>query len=36
MHNLVEKKMVNTDIVEKGFINSITMNIYHDGREGLA
>jgi len=28
--------MVNAGILEAGFINSITMNIYHDGREGLA
>jgi hypothetical protein len=36
MYNLIEKRLVESNITEKNFINSITMNIYHDGREGLA
>lgn len=32
----IEKPLVEAGILEKGFINSIAMNIYHDGKEGLA
>ena len=28
--------MVQANIVEKDFLNSIAMNVYHDGTEGLA
>mmetsp|Transcript_2335 Transcript_2335/g.2183 ORF Transcript_2335/g.2183 Transcript_2335/m.2183 type:complete len:137 (-) Transcript_2335:111-521(-) len=28
--------LVDSGIIEKNFINSIAMNIYHDGKEGLA
>lgn len=28
--------MVENGIIEKDFVNSIAMNIYHDGNEGLA
>ena len=34
--NLVEEPMVKNNIVDKGFINSIALNVYHDGSEGLA
>eukprot|EP01016_Furgasonia_blochmanni_P042581 TRINITY_DN5663_c0_g1_i5.p1 TRINITY_DN5663_c0_g1~~TRINITY_DN5663_c0_g1_i5.p1 ORF type:complete len:831 (+),score=111.95 TRINITY_DN5663_c0_g1_i5:560-3052(+) len=36
MRSLVEAPMVDQGIIEKDFINSITMNVYHDGKEGLA
>jgi len=36
MNQLVEKRLVEAGISEANFINSITMNIYHDGKEGLA
>jgi hypothetical protein len=36
MKEKIEKPLVQAGIVEKGFINSIAMNIYHDGKEGLA
>ena len=29
-------EMVKEKIVEKNFINSIAINVYHDGKEGLA
>jgi len=32
----VEVPMVDAGIVEKNFVNSIAMNVYHDGTEGLA
>jgi hypothetical protein len=32
----VVSKLVDAGIAEKGFINSIAMNVYHDGTEGLA
>ena len=36
----VKEKMIipleNAKIVEKNFINSVAMNVYHDGTEGLA
>lgn len=28
--------MVNSDLIEDKFVNSIAMNVYHDGTEGLA
>jgi len=28
--------LIKNKIVEKDFINSISMNVYHDGTEGLA
>jgi len=34
--DLVEKPMVDAGIMEKDFINSIAMNVYHDGKEGIA
>ena len=36
MKNLMEALLVQSGIIEKDFINSIAMNIYHDGKEGLA
>jgi hypothetical protein len=36
MKSDVIDKFVETGIAEKGFINSIAMNVYHDGTEGLA
>ena len=35
MKDLIEDPMVDGSIVEKDFINSIAMNVYHDGKEGL-
>jgi len=35
MKKKIEKPMVSSDIVDPGFINSIALNIYHDGEEGL-
>lgn len=32
----VEEPMVKNDLVGKGFINSVALNVYHDGSEGLA
>ena len=32
----IEEPLVEAGIIEKDFINSIAMNIYHDGKEGLA
>jgi hypothetical protein len=28
--------LVDSKIIEKDFVNSIAMNVYHDGTEGLA
>ncbi len=28
--------MVEHKIVEEGFLNSVAINVYHDGKEGLA
>lgn len=36
MREKIEKPLVEAGVVEKNFINSIAMNIYHDGKEGLA
>ena len=36
LRNSVEKPMVDGGIIPKDFVNSITMNVYHDGKEGLA
>ena len=36
MREKIERPLVDAGVVEKGFINSIAMNIYHDGKEGLA
>jgi hypothetical protein len=36
MKNKIENPLVDAGVIEKGFINSIAMNIYHDGKEGLA
>merc|ERR1711907_693191 len=35
MKKKIEKPMVDAEVCEKDFINSIAMNIYHDGEEGL-
>lgn len=32
----LEEPLVSSKIVEKDFINSVAMNVYHDGTEGLA
>lgn len=32
----ISDEMVKDNIVEKDFINSIAINVYHDGKEGLA
>jgi hypothetical protein len=32
----VEDHMVKAGIVEEGFLNSVALNVYHDGSEGLA
>jgi hypothetical protein len=36
MKTVLEEPLVRAGIVEKDFINSIAMNVYHDGSEGLA
>jgi len=36
MRELVERPMVDVGILEKDFVNSIAMNVYHDGKEGIA
>lgn len=33
---LIIDHLENANIVEKNFINSVAMNVYHDGTEGLA
>jgi hypothetical protein len=33
---LIIDHLEKADIVEKGFVNSVAMNVYHDGTEGLA
>ena len=33
---LIVRPMEKSKIVEEKFINSIAMNVYHDGTEGLA
>jgi hypothetical protein len=32
----VEDHMVKAGIVKEGFLNSVALNVYHDGSEGLA
>ena len=34
--NMIITPFEKANLVEKGFINSIAMNVYHDGTEGLA
>ena len=34
--SLVEEPLVQNSIVDQGFINSVALNVYHDGSEGLA
>ena len=34
--DLMIRKLEKSGIVEKDFINSVAMNVYHDGTEGLA
>jgi hypothetical protein len=36
MKSRLEEPLVNAKIVDKNFINSIALNVYHDGSEGLA
>jgi len=36
MTRKVVNKLEDHDIVEKDFINSFALNVYHDGKEGLA
>ena len=36
MRSVLEDPLVAAGIVEKNFINSIALNVYHDGSEGLA
>jgi hypothetical protein len=36
MKNKLVDPLVKANIAEEGFINSIAMNVYHDGSEGLA
>jgi hypothetical protein len=36
MKDKLEQPLVKHGIVEKDFINSVALNIYHDGSEGLA
>ena len=36
MKKKLEEPLVDGGLVEKGFINSVALNVYHDGSEGLA
>lgn len=36
MNRKLTKPFEDAGIVEKNFINSIALNVYHDGSEGLA
>jgi hypothetical protein len=36
MKSILEDPLVKTNIIPKDFINSIALNVYHDGSEGLA
>jgi len=36
MKKSVEYPLVDAGIVDKDFLNSFAMNVYHDGKEGLA
>ena len=36
MKEKIEAPLIRAGVLEEGFINSIAMNIYHDGKEGLA
>lgn len=36
MRDNLEKPLVDAGVVDKDFINSIALNVYHDGSEGLA
>lgn len=36
MKAVLEDPLVKANIIEKNFINSIALNVYHDGSEGLA
>jgi hypothetical protein len=36
MKTVLEEPLVTAGIIEKDFINSIALNVYHDGSEGLA
>jgi hypothetical protein len=36
MKTVLEEPLVSAGIIEKDFINSIALNVYHDGSEGLA
>ena len=36
MKTVLEQPLVKAGIIEKDFINSIALNVYHDGSEGLA
>lgn len=36
MKTTLEEPLVNAGIIEKDFVNSVALNVYHDGSEGLA
>lgn len=36
MKKLISQKLENEGIIPKNFLNSFALNVYHDGREGLA
>ena len=36
MKEKIEDPMVKGKLVEENFINSVALNVYHDGSEGLA
>jgi hypothetical protein len=36
MKTVLEDPLVESGIIEKDFINSVALNVYHDGSEGLA
>lgn len=35
LQTLIEKPLVDSEIVPEGFINSWALNMYHDGSEGI-
>jgi hypothetical protein len=36
MKESLEDPLVDAGVIEKDFVNSVALNVYHDGSEGLA
>lgn len=36
MKEILEDPLVEGGVIQKDFINSVALNVYHDGSEGLA